>query len=309
MMNIKLINEMLADYLEDTELEDFELVKNFNDIILKNTFFSKEIDYKYKIKLNYAVNLSYSFLKSISNDYASYFEKRLNDGTILFSEKFEIGESYYDLKSCKRVIHIPITKSIEDSYVMVHEILHDMNLTETFDSGCRVLVTEAISILGELLFRDFLIEHNLSKLDGRKVIFNNFYSIYKMACLTDLEFNIIDEYFKVGYISMNFLKSTFSNYDDDVIDHFVLNEKLELDYNQRYIIGILLACYIYDRIKNRPKLVGEFMDINSIMNNVYFEDIMSYLNFEMRDNDTYVLLTDKSLKEVEKTYKKTLKEL
>lgn len=311
MIDLKSLNNFLEEYLEDTTLKDFVFVKNLNDIILKNTCFPKEVYYKRKIKLNNAIRLSYSFLECVNESYASYFEERLFDGTILFSQDFEIGESYYDCNANKRVINIPITESIEDSYVIIHEILHDMNLDETIDSKCRVLITEAISILGELLFRDFLIKNNLLKRDANKVILNIFYSIHKISSLTDLELNIINEYLKIGYVSMNFLKSILFNYEDDVIDKSILNsgKELEIDYNQRYIIGIFFACYIYDRIKKYPKMIGELMDINSIMNSVFFEDIIYYLNLDIKSDDEYILLTASSLKKLEKTYKKTLKEL
>lgn len=310
-MNVKLINEMLDEYLEDACLEDFEFTKKLNDIVLKNTKFYKEVKYKEKIDLNYSASLVYTFFKSINEEYAVYFEKRLHDGTFEFSDKFQVGESYFDKRQNRRVIKIPITGSIEDSYVMVHELLHDMNCLIEQLFLCRVLTTETISMLGGLLFYAFLVKYNLKPKENRKTIINDFYSIRKLSLLTDLELKIIDEYFKCGYVSSNFLNYLNLNYDEDVMDHLYLNDSdtLQIDYNQRYIIGALLSCYMYDRIKQNPKLINELFDINIIMNHTYFECIIDYLDLKIKPDDEYLLLTDDSLNKLEKTYKKVLKEL
>lgn len=310
-MNVKLLNQMLDEYLLDACLDDFEFIKKLNDIVLKNTKFYKEVKYKEKIDLNYSASLVYTFFKSISEEYALYFEKRLNDGTFQFSDKFNVGESYFDKKQNKNVIKIPITGSIEDSYVMVHELLHDMNYQGGDLLLCRVLTTESISILGELLFYDFLLKYNLKPKENRKTIINDFYSIRKMSLLTDLELKIVDEYFKCGYVNSSFLNRLSLNYDDDVVEHLNLNnsDTLEIDYNQRYMIGALLSCYMYDRIKENPKFIKELFEINSIMNHTYFECIIDYLDLSIKQNDEYVFFTDSSLQKLEKTYKKVLKEL
>lgn len=308
-MNIKNFNEMLDEYLEGASLKDFEFIKKLNEIVLRNTKFYKEVKYKEKIDLDYSASLVYTFFKSISEEYATYFENRLNDGTFRFSTKFAIGHSYYDLKENKSVIEIPFTHTIEDSYVMVHEFLHSTNYQGGELLLCRMLTTESISILGEFLFYNFLVKYNLKPRENRKPIINDLYSIHKLSLLNDLELKLIDKYLKYGYISSNFLNSL--NYDEDVWDHLYFNNSITfgIDYNQRYIIGILISCYMYDRIKENPKLINELFDINSIMNHTDFEFIMNYLDLNIKDDKDYVLLTDDSLEKLEKTYKKVLKGL
>lgn len=301
---------MLDEYLLDNCLKDFELIKKLNDIVLKNTKFYKKVKYKEKIDLSYSVSLVYTFFKSISEEYAVYFEKRLNDGTFKFSDKFWFGESYFDVRQNRSVIKIPITGSIQDSYVMVHELLHDMNCNNV-EIFCREFITEGISILGEILFYVFLVKYNLKPKENRKTIINDFNSIYRMSLLNDLELKIIDEYFKCGYVSSNFLNQVSLYYDDDIMNQIYFNNssELEIEYNQRYIIGALLSCYMYDRIKENPKLINELFDINSIMNDTYFECIMDYLDLKLKSDEEYILFTDDSLETLQKTYKKVLKEL
>ena len=73
-----------------------------NEIILKNSFNRNLLKYNEKMGLDYTVSLAYTFFKYLSDDYALYFEKRLNDGTILFSDCYPNGQSYYDNASNKR---------------------------------------------------------------------------------------------------------------------------------------------------------------------------------------------------------------
>ena len=59
-----------------------------------------------------------------------------------------IGQSYYNHESQRRVVEVPITRTIEDAFVMVHEVLHDMNLKPNSNTADRMLYTETISMLG-----------------------------------------------------------------------------------------------------------------------------------------------------------------
>ena len=91
MIDIKEFNAFVEEYLEDTSLDDFEFIKDFNNIVLNNALFKKAVKYKEKLDIQMIVNLAYTFFKSLSEEYATYFEGRINDGTILFSENYEVG--------------------------------------------------------------------------------------------------------------------------------------------------------------------------------------------------------------------------
>lgn len=313
MYNYNLINDKLFEYLEGTCLDDFRFVKALNNIILRNPLKRKHAEYDEKIDLNYSASLAYSFFKSLSEDYALYFEKRINDGTFRFSKKFPIGTSSYDKALKKRIINIPITNNIGDSFVMVHELLHDMNLDINGNTLCRMLTSEAISMLGELLFRDFLIKHNLIAKDNYKPIINNFLSVDSMATSNKFELCIIEEYLQNGYVDISFLKDLYTHYDDDTINTTIStlfdDSLLEYEVNQRYIIGALLSCYMYQRIEENPKCINELMDINSIMNETYFENLINYLDLEIKPDDEWINLSNDSFEKLEKCYKKELKRL
>lgn len=312
MFDYDLINDKLASYLEGATLEEFEFIKTLNDIILKNPIKQKNQKYDEKIDINYSASLVYSFFKSLNEEYASHFEKRLNDGTFIIDEALEIGQSYYNNDINKPIIEIPFTKTIEDSFVMVHELLHDINLNPENNSTHRLLFTETISMLGELLFKDFLVRNSLCMKDSYKEIINTTISVNEMAISNSFDLEMVKLYISNGYVSISDLKELYYQYGEDtsyyVMEYLMGSGSLSIDYNQRYIIGELLSCYMYDRIKNNSKYICELMDTNSIMNDVFFDEIINYLDLDMKD-DEYLFLTDSSLEKLEKCYQKKLKVL
>lgn len=311
MISYNLLNDKLFEYLEGTQIEDLNFLKSLNEIILKNPFNRNLLKYNEKMGLDYTVSLAYTFFKYLSEDYALYFEKRINDGTILFSDCYPNGQSYYDNVNNKRVIEIPITSTIEDAFVLVHETLHDMNLRPHIASECRMLYTETISMLGEILFEDFLIKYHLHEKDNKRVIHNSFVYVSSMAESNDFDLKLMSEFINNGYVNTSFFKDLCLNYDEDIIDNtltsLINNSSLELDINQRYIIGCLFSCYMHDRIKDNPKYLCEFIETNSMMPDVFFEDLINYLELSIIEDDEHLLFTPNSLEKLEKCYKKEIK--
>ena len=311
MMDYKILNDNLFDYLDGAKLEELKLIKSLNDIVLRNKFNQKILGYKEKMDLDYTASLAYTFFKYLSEDYASYFEKRLTDGTIKFSKDYLIGQSYYNHEIQRRVVEVPITRTIEDAFVMIHEVLHDMNLNPNDNTADRMLYTETISLLGEILFEDFLSMYNLHVKDGKRNIHNMFASVSTMAESNDFDLNLITEFIKNEYVDKSYFNSLYSHYDSEIIEETINSLKsyslLQLEINQRYIIGSLLSCYMHDRIKSNPKYLCEFIETNSMMTNNSFESLINYLDLDIKDNDEYLLFTDKSLKKLEKCYKNEIK--
>lgn len=311
MIDYKTLNDNLFEYLDGARLEDIKFIKSLNDIVLKHRFSQKILEYKEKMDLDYTVSLAYTFFKYLSEDYASYFEKRLNDGTIKFSKDYLIGQSYYDHERQRRVVKVPITRTVEDAFVMIHEVLHDMNLNPKCNTLGRMLYTETISMLGEILFGDFLCTYNLHVKDGKRNIHNMFASVNIMAESNDFDLNLIREFMENGYVDMNYFNTLYSNYDSEIIEETINslkdNSLLQFEINQGYIIGAILSCYMHGRIKNNPKYLCELIETNSMMTDSYFKSLINYLDLDIEDDDEYLLFTDKSLKKLEKCYKNEIK--
>lgn len=314
MFDYNLINDVLYEYLEGARLDSFKFIKSLNNIILKNRIKHKEPIYSEKVDLEYSVEIAYKFFLYISEGYAEYFGKRLNDGTITFSENFEFGQSFYDLSSRRSVVQIPVTNSIHDSFVLVHEVLHDMNLNRGSYSDARMLFTETISLLGEFLYRDFLIKYNFLEKDNYKRLIQDFLNIRMISRQADFEIKLSEQFIQNGYVSTDFLKDLYSSYDNDIvascIGSLIEYEQLNIDYDQRYIIAALLSCYMYDRIKSNHTRLYEFGDINEMINDVDFETIMDYIDLDYDEqNQEYFIFTDKTLNKLEKCYRKELNNL
>lgn len=310
MIDLKELNKNLDEYLEDATEIDFIFIKSLNDIIIRNTKNREIPKYQQKISLDYAASLVYSFLLNINEEYAMHFKDKLENGTFSFSKNFSKGVSSYDDEKHKSYIQVPITGYILDSYTMAHENMHDMNLDINKNTLCRELLTEDLSNLIEMLFQQFLIKHDLVVQDNRKSMVNNLGIIYDMAWSTDLGLSLITEYLRNGYVGNNFINGLYYVYDENTINNFIYEDYIfKNDFYLRYIIGFVLSFYMYDRIKQNPKFIKELFDINSMINDFPFENILTFLDLDYKtDNDDNLIFTDKSLEKLEKTYKKVLKE-
>ncbi len=310
-MNINLINEYLKLYLEDTPLESFNFIKQINEIVRRNAKNTKIFKYKEKININASMTYAYKFFKSINSDYAQYFAAALLNETFYVSESFGTAYSYYNYDINKKIIEIPYTKTIVDSYTIVHETLHDMNQDAENLTISRKLITESISMLGEMLFEKFLIENKISVQDNHKTVMNNFKVVNELSDRLSLELYLIYTYKTQGYIDLKTINNIYQNFNEETINEFIEDDyKFNIYFDGRYILGALISSYMYDRIIKNPKMINEFFDINNAMNDMYVEDIFTYLNLDYKfdDNDS-ILFTDESLNKLEKTYKKVLKKV
>ena len=80
---------------------------------------------------------------------------------------------------------------------------------------------------------------------------------------------------------------------------------LNFMYLQRYIIGYLISTHIVERINQDRKYIDQFIELNDNSNNMSFIDTLKELDLEVVDED-YVILSDDSLKQLKKEYKKRI---
>ena len=311
--DLSLINNILLKYLENAKIEDFEFIKKLNSIILN----TKELQYGGKCieKINLAdtIQLAYKFLYSIDSKYANYLVKRINDGTMEFSQKFESGYSGYDFQNDKRVIGIPVTNTIDDGFVIIHEIIHDYNLDFNNLTETRHLFTEFLSICVELLFSDFLQKDNLFLDDKTSRVNNIFLFIKRISYKTDFEIRLMSHFLDYGYVDKDVIENIIPDNNETYMwqVNYSLSDAckfktMSLDFSQRYVIGGLFSSYLYERILNNPNNIEEFKELNEIINCVSCEDFVNYLGLEVEDCKSFIL-TDESVKKLEKSYNNELK--
>lgn len=311
-IDYKKINDDLYNYLDGATPYDFNYIRGLNDIIVSNSTIFNYEEYKNRIKLYDSLTMVRDFLKTINEDYADYFERKLYDGTIDLSYDHEFGLSYYDDENKRKQIIIPIENNIHDSFVMIHELFHNKNLVVNSESITRHLFTESISLLGELLYRDYLIQNNLCNHDARKHINDLFWSSKRIAMKNDFEIKFMDYFLNNGYVDRNVVNWLSFDKDNEYNWQIVYalmeinkNGVFDFDQDQRYSIGILFASYMHQRILNDKKKLLELIEINEFINSIYYADLMHYLDLSTIEDD--YILDSASLKKLDYAYKQELK--
>ena len=300
-------------YLDNSNIEEFIYIRRIIDIILNNKHHFEYREFNTYIELYKSLTLVYKFLKELNPNYEKYFERKLDDGTFSFDYNYDMGYSYLDKNLHKRIL-IPVKNDIHDAFVIIHELMHNKNLTIESDSITRHLFTESLSILGEMLFHDYLIKKNIYVHDANKHISDVFWAASRITMKNDFEVKLCIQYLNDKYINSNTIKDLSCNDDEynwqiyySIIDAVKANS-LALDTDQRYSIGIVFASYMHQRIKNNPNKIEELFDLNEIVNDIKLDELMYYLDLDVENTDNTVLTFD-SIKKLEKAYVKELKNL
>lgn len=309
-----ILNNAVLNYINKSGLtgeEDLSLMTRLTSIILNNreTYFNYKYNKKYSLKES--DKIVKDFLEQLNPYYNEYYEERKKDGTILFDhhpQTIEAAFSSYDIINEKRIIYIPLEKTIEDSFAIVHELMHDINMDITMENIARYFYTEGLSLLSELLFEDFLEERKIKQCKNP----NNrgLYSLKSKAIEVDFNIKLIKTYLKDGYIDQDNLLDILISYPDyysedleSIVYKITYDEELTLDEEQPYIMGGLMATYMYDRIKNNKNNILELFELNQMLKYYNFDQVLDYLELDYNDTE----LTEKSYKKLEDKYKKYLK--
>lgn len=313
MNTIKELKEILYMYLDGASTEEFIYIQRIIDIILNNNHHFEYTEFNTYIELYKSLTLVYKFLENLNLNYEKYFQKKLDDGTILFDYNYDMGYSYVDKDMHKKIL-IPVKNDIHDAFVIIHELMHNKNLKIESDSTTRHLFTESLSILGEMLFHDYLIKRNIYVHDANKHISDIFWAAKRITMKNDFETKLCIQYLNDRYINSSTIKNLSCKNDEynwqiyySIMD--ALNSKtFALDTDQRYSIGIVFASYMHQKIKDNSSKLDEFFYLNEIINEVTIDELMYYLDLDVEISDTTVLTFD-SIKKLEKAYVKELKNL
>ena len=272
------------------EIKDLILMMKCTDIILN----CRDIKYDYKFRQKYHLDQSdklvEEFLEILNPKYLEYYRMRKEDGSFIFDESCEkVAFQYYDFDNKKRLIYIPVTFTLEDSFSIIHELFHDINCSGSkCDSAGRNYFTEGISLLGELLFSDFLKSKNIKEVNN--YILKAINGLKHEALEVDFNLRLILEYLKVGYIDGYMVNDVFVSYPRkyhgflrEVVDYICFDEKLTLEEEEPYVLSYLVAIYMYDRIKRNKKNLEELFDLNQKLDDFSMEQVLDYLGIDYDD--------------------------
>lgn len=311
---VKNLEEIIQEYVFENDInsmEELQFVKTINDIVFHNCNYDYDVKYRKKYSFNQIDNIVCEFLKDFDYDYFLYYELRKNDGTIVFDGKSKdsIPYSDYDYFNKKRTIYIPLTHTLEDAFSIIHELNHDRNVNELYENDTRMIFTESLSILLEFLFEDYLRE---KKIVDYKV--NNNYVLtavdYKSLYI-DFVLKLINIYInnrKINYTDLLDIIKDYNNKQrkdlNDILASIMKDESVDIDFEFRYVLGVLVATYLYHRIKNNKKNIQELFEMNDIINDYDYFQVFDYLDLEYDEDEG---LINHSYKKLENDYKKYVK--
>lgn len=313
MNEFDIVVEATDNYIENTDVDDvrdFSFTRNLNNIILSRGLKEYNMLFRRKIHLKDSIKYVSDFLSKINPEYQEYFIERLKDGTFNFDYDNEEISPYSELNldNNESLIYIPVQNTIEDAYAIIHELMHDMNIERNDESLTRYLFTEMVSILSEFVLEDYLIEKKVK--DARIVNNRNLFFAYEKAIEVDINLNLLESRMLNGYINKGMVINIFNDYPEvyipniaDTISEICKLESLTIDEERPYIVGIVIATHIYDKLKKDKRNIRELFDLNEMIRTNSIDQILDYLDFEYDEYD----LTKDSYKVLKKSYKKYLK--
>lgn len=313
MSKVDLLIKATEDYLKNAKvmgMEEFNLVRNLNNIILDEKIPYYDIDFTKKIPIEKSILLASDFLYNLNPSYNDHFYKRLDEDTIEFKENYT-DFALSDEVDGKRYIYIPYQNNIEDAHKIVHEIMHDLNMPQNNEFNItRYMCTEALSYLIDFLFHDYTKKRKMK--DSDLPIKSLLLDLKEIALETDFNLNIIEKSIDKGYVEKNIIYDVLDMYNEEqadsiknVISNICELNFLTLDQVQQYVISIFLATHMYDRIQNNSKNINELFELNDMIQICDFDEILNYLNLTYTNDD----LTQESYNNLKKSYKKYLKRI
>ena len=282
-------------------IDDLYFKKRINDIVFNNCNYRFDLKYHKKYSFNQVDNMVGNFLMEINYDYYHYYQLRKNDGTIVFDDKkkYYTAYSYYDFKNNKRKIYIPIYHTLDDAFSIIHELNHDKNIDELGENSTRMIFTESLSILIELLFEDYL---KKDKIIDYKVCNNNTLDAINYKSLyIDFVFKLMELYINKYNINYNDFLNVINDYNNNqrknlnqIVLEILEENYIDIDFEFRYILGILIATYLYKRIQNNKNNIQELFEMNDVIKEFNYLQVFEYLELEINgfelSNDSYKIL-------------------
>ena len=310
-MGIDILNEILNEFNNDGYVEeDYTLDKDFVSIIKESKCPKANTPYHSKMGEETITEHTLDFLKTISPKYAKRLEKLLNTYHVDFD--YDEDVSKVELVDDSKFIRINKQKNIEDSYTLTHEAIHEYNMNPMKPTQNWDLITEALSILAEMLQKDYFAKLEEPPRDYKNNESDTLYALYIKALLLDFEIKLIDAHAKNAKINKYILADLIGNdplYSKLAFEHLekiIANRHLDFYTLQRNVIGGIISTHMYERISKNPKLIKEFIELNDWCNEMDFVDTLKYLDLELEDEDR-VILSRESVKELRREFKKRCK--
>ena len=207
--------KIIKDYVYKLGVDSFEsffMSYNCSNVILSEREFKFKDKYKKNYDFNRVDSLVEDFLNDLNPAYLDYYRLRKNDGTFIFNtnDKSGFGYSIFNDDTNHREIYVGLTGHIEDSFTIVHELFHDINMSDDMDSYGRYFFTECLSMVGEFLFSDYLVDKNI--VERKNVIAMMLFFLRQKALEVNFNIRLIKEYLERGYLNDSIIDGIINSY-------------------------------------------------------------------------------------------------
>lgn len=316
-MDFDILNKILQEVIDEEPFfeEDYILIKKFCEIIRNAGLPLFNTKYNSNMGINTSIMYSLNFLEKIDPRYSYNLERLINNNQLyLHAGKNNYGLSQLIVEDGKSIINMYQRGTIEDSYTLTHENIHDTNrdinnLTVTWH-----LMTETLSILSEMLQMEYFRNLSIIPKNYKLNEMDTLIALYIKACRLDFEIELLFAYNKYKYINKYIYNEILSKYNNlyeksEAAVHILdIIESGDLDYTslQRDIVGGILSSYMFERIENSPSRIKEFVELNDNINYISFIDVLNYLDLDVI-NKEFVLLSNTSNNILNDSYKRRLK--
>lgn len=293
-MTLEKINSLVKDYIDETEPSenDFNFINSIIDIVLSTPIKVRRQTYKEYYPIESSIDDVTKFYGTLGLEYIERFRNLIRSGDMRFYQISKMGRNNYVASSTmtdegKSDIFLPFNNTIEDSFTMNHEVLHDTNVSLKLTES-RFLFTEAISILGELLQEDFYRRSLLPPKEFEKNSIDMAYAICVKSIYLQIQIGLIRLMQKYGEITSKNLNELeiLRGYKKDLkkhIKYLSLFDELPFDNDQRHVMGFIFASHMHRSGNGKEQL----LELNPILNEVEFDDLLDSIGIRTTNLDGY----------------------
>lgn len=308
----KIIQNTIIDY-EISSIDELRIQEKCSEIILSHPIKLYIPEYKKKYSFEDSFWLSYKFLDQLEESYAELLVKRLNENAFIVDYRKEAEEenAISTVINGEPKIYIPYRNSLDCSFMITHEFIHDMTIKDGFNDT-RTTFCEIFSIYAEMLQCEYF-----EKIKIKEAIIRNrklLDYIYVKALNMSFDIELIKIYLSNGYIKNSDIETIMKKYNYDInlyyYFHNILTEQsLSFSLEQRYIYGYLIAAYMMERNEQSKKNNQEFLELNENINKYRIDQFMNYLKIDATYDNGILNLCDTSYKKLEESYIKYVKKI
>lgn len=269
---MKMFDQLACDYLY--------IMQYYPDILEIDDTFQNRVSYfeilKQVLKFMKSINLEYYI--SLKN---AYKIKQIN----IDLEKKE--EAYCEYRKNTKFINWPINYNIDDSFSLIHEFLHYLNLDKNVILT-RQYFTETFSFLFEMLLYDYLDYNNYHNKEYLKIKLIKFADCFDCANELYNYGNLIDLYLKNSKLNDKIIEE---NYHDKKLQEKVkqmcysYQNGLSFFKCKKYLLGIFISCDIHQQLLKKPDYMEKVFYLMKNINQIRLNSFFKELNIKIVNQD------------------------